>query len=1168
MPLQKQQVAVNFQKGLDTKSDPWQVPIGNFLELENSIFTKQGLLQKRNGFEQIGQINDDSVCSISTFNNELTAIGSSIYAYNQPNETFTNQGSYFPTKFNRLPLINNSGSQSSVDSVSSPNGLTCVVYREAIASLPEAFRIAVIDSSTGQNVLAPFDINSNGGAVFSAPRVVYFQNNFVVIFPVDTAGTYSIKYLKIGCSNLVVSTAQIVAPSYTPTTAGEGLPWDCVASLNGIAVGYNVAGLGFYVNYILPGFTVTTPAQIDALHQCTCVGATTDFNNCYFAYFSKSTGNGYIVAVNLVGGVVTAIFAPQLYINVPPVVSTIFVINITATVNNSDIFILSEIQFPYDYGALSSISNLYSNQVVLNKCSTVGVVDPTTTTLFKGAGLASKAISILDQNYFLICFDDGPIKKRSLQACYFLANTDGKIINRFSYRNGSGYVYNVLPSMTANKYFGTATQNSNVINNIADTSTLKVGDRIIGENLPVNGVYITEIVSVNEIKISAIPSIVGSVSIYFCKNFIEVSYLQAISKESYNAQDVIAEYYRFGSFLGQIELYNQQPQSVETAKNLILSGGFLWGYDGYQVTENNFFIFPSQISVEGYVLSSGAVPSGNLVPQTVPGFPNYQYLIFYEWTDNQGNVQVSDGVEVTGAIYQNVNVTGDLAINSNTIINISNINALQTGMVVANANIATGSGAISQINYSSNTIVLTQIATANSAGAALTCTARTSNVLYIPTLRLSYKTDVRILIYRWSETFQFYSSVVSPTSPILNDPTVNYIVFEDTVDEADIKGNSTAYTTTALPNTSISCCDAMTIFDNRVWVVNSENKNLLNYSKQILAATPVEMVTNFNFFVSPTQTMQGNSGPITALNVLDDKLIIFKNNSLYYINGIGPDNFGVNNQYSEPILISATIGCSNPNSIVVIPSGLVMQGNKGIWILGRDLNTAYIGAPVEAYTQNALVTSAEVIPATNQVRFMLNTGVTLVYDYYYNQWGTFTGIPSVDSTIYEGLHTFINRYGNICREKPGNYLDISNPVLMSFKTNWFALGGLQGYQRAYFLFLLGKYYSPHKLNVELAYDFNDGFTQSTLITPDNYAPVFGGDPVYGASEVWGGPTQVEKWRIMLTKQKCDSVQIKISEIYDPSFGVTAGEGLTLSGMNFIIGVKKGYGPITQFNTAG
>jgi hypothetical protein len=70
--------------------------------------------------------------------------------------------------------------------------------------------------------------------------------------------------------------------------------------------------------------------------------------------------------------------------------------------------------------------------------------------------------------------------------------------------------------------------------------------------------------------------------------------------------------------------------------------------------------------------------------------------------------------------------------------------------------------------------------------------------------------------------------------------------------------------------------------------------------------------------------------------------------------------------------------------------------------------------------------------------------------------GNFTGISSLSSTIYQGLHTFIDEFGRVGQENIGSYLDFSNPVLMSYKTNWFALGGIQGYQRAYFLFLSGR----------------------------------------------------------------------------------------------------------------
>ena len=83
------------------------------------------------------------------------------------------------------------------------------------------------------------------------------------------------------------------------------------------------------------------------------------------------------------------------------------------------------------------------------------------------------------------------------------------------------------------------------------------------------------------------------------------------------------------------------------------------------------------------------------------------------------------------------------------------------------------------------------------------------------------------------------------------------------------------------------------------------------------------------------------------------------------------------------------------------PQGLMFEfaseaGNQ-IWTLGRDLSTQYTGAPVEGLTTNATVKSAVNVPGTNQVRFTLDTGITLMYDYYYQQWGTFVNIPAISS---------------------------------------------------------------------------------------------------------------------------------------------------------------------------
>ncbi len=171
------------------------------------------------------------------------------------------------------------------------------------------------------------------------------------------------------------------------------------------------------------------------------------------------------------------------------------------------------------------------------------------------------------------------------------------------------------------------------------------------------------------------------------------------------------------------------------------------------------------------------------------------------------------------------------------------------------------------------------------------------------------------------------------------------------------------------------------------------------------------------------------------------------------------------------------------------------------------------------------------------------------------------------------MHTFINSFGQVYQESPGLYLDGSNPVLMGFTTGWINPAGLQGYQRSVMMYLLGKYYSPHKLNVQVAYDYNPAPLHYKLISPTNFSPAYGGDgsdeeTPYGQQSPYGGPGDVEKWRIFFKKQRCISFQVSVDEIYDPSFGVQAGAGLTLSGMNMVVALKKGYYPASSKNSVG
>ncbi len=599
--------------------------------------------------------------------------------------------------------------------------------------------------------------------------------------------------------------------------------------------------------------------------------------------------------------------------------------------------------------------------------------------------------------------------------------------------------------------------------------------------------------------------------------------------------------------------FNTPAYTVEIGNNLNLSGGFLSAYDGVKPTEQEFHVWPEDIT---------AAPSnagGAMSAQ------EYFYQVTYEWTDGQGNlfrsapsVPISTVVEAgTPITFTSVFGAGD------TTLTVSSTAGLIEGQIITDTattgNIQPGTYIVS---IGTGTIVIslpTVAASAGGPGDTLSTDNLGSVTLVIPTLRLTAKPLVRIVVYRFSVANQSYYMVSSITSPTLNNPSVDTVTYVDTQNDNAIVGNLLIYTTGGvIENMAPPSTRIMALFKSRLFLLDAEDQNLLWYSKQVLQATPVEMSDLFTIYVAPTIGASKSTGPITALGAMDDKLIVFKKDAAYYITGNGPDNTGTNNDFSDPTFIAGTVGCANQQSIVLIPNGLMFQSDKGIWLLNRNLGTSYIGNPVEDFTADSLVMSAIVIPGTNQVRFTLSSGVTLMYDYFVEQWGTFVNIPGISSTIYADMHTYLRSDGTIFQETPDLYIDGSNPTLMSFTTSWFNIAGLQGYQRAYQYYLLGTYLSPHLLQVQTAYDYDDSKTQSNIISPDNFSPPWGGDLTWGGSDVWGGASNSEQWRVDLDQQKCQSIQITVNEQYDSSFGVAAGAGFTMSGINLIMGAKSGY----------
>lgn len=438
--------------------------------------------------------------------------------------------------------------------------------------------------------------------------------------------------------------------------------------------------------------------------------------------------------------------------------------------------------------------------------------------------------------------------------------------------------------------------------------------------------------------------------------------------------------------------------------------------------------------------------------------------------------------------------------------------------------------------------------------------------LTVPCLTQTWKISpnpIRIVIYRWSTAQQEYYQVSSVTNSeatdnalLINVPGNSDVTFVDVLADSSIDGNTLLYTTGGVvEDIGGPASDIMALFDDRLWLVDAEDPNLMWFSKQVIEDTPVEMSDLLTYYVAPTISSQASTGQITALGAMDDKLIIFKAQAIYYINGTGPDNTGANSQYSQPIFITAAVGCTNPQSVVLTPGGLMFQTSEGFWLLGRDLSTKYIGAPVESYNSQT-ATSAVSIPSTTQIRFTLGNGTELIYDYFYEKWDTATPPTAISGVIYDGLHTILDSSGNLWQEDPGSYVDGSSPVNQSFTTPWYNLAGLQGFERAYYFYLLGTYLSPHSLTVQIYYDYATSPSQTVTVNPNS------SNPNGNASG------SLEQFRIFFKQQKCQAVKFVVTEAFDSSFGGTAGAGVTLSGINFVLGIKKPYRPIPAAQSAG
>lgn len=605
-------------------------------------------------------------------------------------------------------------------------------------------------------------------------------------------------------------------------------------------------------------------------------------------------------------------------------------------------------------------------------------------------------------------------------------------------------------------------------------------------------------------------------------------------------------FYKTGVMSAEITFTTSAIPKLNMGNVLHLGAGQLWMYDGANIVEHGFHLFPEFLGLQSLLSSGGGIGSAVNFSSTLN---QVQYKAVYEWSDNQGNIHRSaPSPALTVPLFSNsglsvLGFTADSTINSKTLVNVSSTGAVFVGQVFVDATSASNIPAGTYITAkTANTVTLSQYATATRVGDTYQSYDITAAVINIPTLQITLKNLVSIVLYRTQNNASIFYRVSSVSSFTYNDKTVSYVAITDTTPDNAIVGNEQLYTTGGeVANIAAPAVSALVPFKNRALYISPENPFQWGYSKQLIQGSPVEF--NSQEFV---ENVDQRIGRLSAFSPMDDKIILFGPNTKFYVVGSGPGLNGSNNDFTDAIIIAGTTGCTNQYSVLEIPIGVIYQDpNKGIWLLDRSLQEEYIGADVESFNAST-ITSAQKVPNSNKVMFTLSTGSNLIYDYYVKQWEVDVYPAAVvDSTLFQNDVVYIQSNGAIRQQTPGVYTDNGTVIPIYFKTGWLNLASVSGYQRVWELQLLGTYVSPHTLTINIYSDYSSTISQTVSI------PVLSDPGLY-------------QFRIKITNQKCEAIQIELTESQSGS----GTEGFRLSSMEFRAGVKRGLDKLPAAATYG
>ena len=360
--------------------------------------------------------------------------------------------------------------------------------------------------------------------------------------------------------------------------------------------------------------------------------------------------------------------------------------------------------------------------------------------------------------------------------------------------------------------------------------------------------------------------------------------------------------------------------------------------------------------------------------------------------------------------------------------------------------------------------------------------------------------------------------------------------------DTDLKDNAELYTTgDILSSWPLPACDCLVVYKNRVFGISSEDKKALPFTQFLQDG---EVPQWHPFLVQRID----DDGPCTGLAVMDDNLIVFKEDAIYLMRGNGPDRKGLNADYIIT-KVNTPHGCIDRKSILVDPRGVTFRARLGLMRLNRSFQVEYFGVKIEPFLFEAreILDCAALPNYTERLYFLTyggnNDPLTLVYQWNNDQWAvdTIAGdegdrIPScitwVDGIAYVAFAGDNFIYAHSLDEDPN---DVYRLTIIS---NWFEFSGPQGFKRIRAIEFLGEYIRNHEVEVQLFRDYEEVTPFQTVAFEDT------------VTALW----QPYQFKIHVSEQRCEALRYALT-IIPTTPDSRHSNGAKLVAQAFDVGIK-------------